>query len=183
MKIVLNGCYGGFGLSYEAMYLYLTVKGEKVYFYADLSTYNDDGKNHMYKRVPLNEIYNYKNALFIICTTEDQGDVLCNYPKSIFHASDVDRSDPILVFVVETMGSNAASGKYASLYVEDIPDGTQYKIDNYDGIEELITKDDDDWKTAVSKCCVSDVTSYDVESAWQFIKSQSAPDSDLAFKH
>ena len=53
MKIVLNGCYGGFGLSYEAMALYLHAKNREAFFYADISTYDDYNKIHKYKRVTL----------------------------------------------------------------------------------------------------------------------------------
>ena len=85
---------------------------------------------------------------FIYCTTEDQGALLDHFPEHVVNGRDIDRTDPILISVVETMGSKAASGRFAKLYIEEIPNGTQYKIDEYDGAEELITKDDDDWQTA-----------------------------------
>lgn len=40
MKIVLNGCYGGFGLSHEAMTLYWYARCKDLYFYRDISVYS-----------------------------------------------------------------------------------------------------------------------------------------------
>lgn len=184
MKIVLNGYYGGFGLSYEAMALYLHAKNRKAFFYADISTYHNTldryTKVHKYKRVTLPEIRSSQYYM-IYCTTTDQGEYLSEFPEDIVHFDDLDRTDPTLISVVETMGPKAASGKYASLCIEEIPNGTQYKIDTYDGIEELITKDDDDWKTAEFRY-QSMQTKIKIEAMWDLIKPESTPDPDLAFK-
>lgn len=81
MKIVVNRCYGGFGLSEEA-FKFLGLKWEG-YEYAD-----------------------------------------------------IERTDPKLVECVETLGDKA-NGSYAKLEVIEIPDGTEYEIDDYDGIETI----------------------------------------------
>ena len=150
MKIVLNGCYGGFGLSYEAMALYWYARCRDLYFYRDISVYNGYSKVHKYERTSLSDIQRSRNTWtgYIYCTTEDQGAYLDHFPKHVVRDQDIDRTDPILVSVVEIMGSKAASGSFAKLYIEEIPNGTQYKIDEYDGMEGLITKDDDGWHTA-----------------------------------
>lgn len=44
------------------------------------------------------------------------------------------RDDPVLVELVESMGS-AASGKYARLKVVEIPDNVSWTIHEYDGME------------------------------------------------
>ena len=78
MKIVINGCFGGFGLSAEA------------------------------------------KALLDYCT------------------SWMNRGDPALVSVVETLGSEKASGEYAELKVVEIPDGVEdWYITDYDGNETI----------------------------------------------
>ena len=181
MKIVLNGYYGGFGLSYEATALYLHAKNREAFFYADISTYHNTSdryaKVHKYKRVTLPEIRSSQYYM-IYCTTTDQGELIDHFPEDIVHFDDLDRTDPTLISVVETMGPKAASGKYASLYIEEIPNGTQYKIDNYDGIEELITKDDDDWKIAMPHY-ISIPTETKIENMWNTIKPESIPDPDL----
>jgi hypothetical protein len=53
-----------------------------------------------------------------------------------WYYGDLNRSDPILVRVVEEMGSKA-NGNFAELKVVEIPDGVQYEIDEYDGMESI----------------------------------------------
>ena len=181
MKIVLNGCYGGFSLSYEAMYLYWQAKNKEAYFYADMSTY-EGAKKIKFKRVTLSEIPKLKHVFYVYCTTDDQGEILDHYPENIWRDRDVDRTDPTLVSVVEIIGSKAASGRFASLEIHEIPSGTQYRIDEYDGIEELITKEDDDWKTAGIQY-QSIQTQGRIQAAWDLIKPAPTPDPDLTFKY
>ena len=64
-----------------------------------------------------------------------------------FYDRDIDRADPALVQVVEELGSEADGG-CASLAIEDVPAGTKYRIDEYDGNESVQTIDSYDWKTA-----------------------------------
>lgn len=183
MKIILNGCYGGFGLSYEAMFLYWYARCRDLYFYRDISVYDGYSKIHKYERISLSDIQRSRNtwAGFIYCTTEDQGEYLDHFPEDIVNDRDIDRTDPILISIVETIGSDAASGRFASLYIEEIPNGTLYKIDEYDGIESLITQDDDDWKTAEFKY-QSLQTQHRIEIMWDLIKPDITPDPDLTFK-
>lgn len=173
MKIVLNGCYGGFGLSYEAMVLYWHARCKDIYFYRDISAYDGYSKVHKYERISLADIQRQTefNRLtgYIYCTTEDQGAYLDHFPENVVNDQDIDRTDPILISVVETMGPQAASGRFAKLYIEEIPNGTKYKIDNYDGIESLITKDDDDWKTA-GFVYQSMQTQCKIHAMWDLIK-------------
>lgn len=46
------------------------------------------------------------------------------------------RADPALVQAVEELG-NKAWGRYAELKVVEIPDGTNYEIKEYDGLEHV----------------------------------------------
>lgn len=64
-----------------------------------------------------------------------------------FHSRYIDRADPTLVHVVETLGEKA-NGKFAELRIEDIPKGTLYRIDEYDGYKSIETKEDIEWKVA-----------------------------------
>ena len=182
MKIVLNGCYGGFGLSYEAMVLYWHARGKDLYFYRDISTYNDRSKIHRYERMSLTDIQQSRNTWtgYIYCTTEDQGAFLDHFPEYIVSDLDIDRTDPILISVVETMGSEAASDRLAKLYIEEIPDGALYKIDYYDGMESIITQSDDDWILAQENKCSPDIIAQ-IQNLWTTIKP--IPGSDLTFKY
>jgi hypothetical protein len=74
-KIVINRCYGGFGLSYDALQ---TLGIESEY--------------------------------------------------------DIERDDPKLVAVVESMGDKA-NGRFSELKIVEIPDDVQYFIDECDGME------------------------------------------------
>lgn len=60
---------------------------------------------------------------------------------------DVPRDDPILVQVVEEMGS-AANGAHASLAIREIEAGQRWRIDEYDGSESVMTIDDYEWHIA-----------------------------------
>lgn len=60
------------------------------------------------------------------------------------HCYKLERHDPILIQVVETLGK-AASGNCALLKVTSIPIGVPYRIDEYDGNESVETPDSYDW--------------------------------------
>ena len=82
MKIVINKCFGGFGLSEKAR-----------------------------------EILGIDNS---------------------FDEYQIDRNDPKLIEVVETLGDEA-NGNYARLRVVNIPDdSTDWEIDEYDGAEKVL---------------------------------------------
>ena len=148
MKIVINDCYGGFSLSYEAIALYLATKSQKAYFYAEL---RGSSKN-TFKKFPLNKLKEAEsNYYYIYCTTEDQGDELNHFPTSIFNDRDIDRTDRDLISVVEFLGPKVASGRYANLKITDITDGSMYRINTYDGAEEIEYRDNIGWEIANSK--------------------------------
>ena len=52
------------------------------------------------------------------------------------------RDDPILVQVVEEMGPKKSSGNAARLRIHELPEGTLYRIDEYDGMENVVTQYD-----------------------------------------
>lgn len=64
-----------------------------------------------------------------------------------FYYGDIERDDPVLVQVIETLGKKA-DGDCAKLRIEDIPAGTLYRITEYDGYESIETKEDLDWRMA-----------------------------------
>lgn len=49
------------------------------------------------------------------------------------------RSDPALIQAVEELG-DAANGDYAELKIVEIPDGVEYTIEEYDGLEHVAEK-------------------------------------------
>lgn len=62
-------------------------------------------------------------------------------------ASDISRSDTALVETVELLGS-AANGSFSDLQIVDIPAGTRYRIDEYDGFEEVMSVEQYHWFVA-----------------------------------
>lgn len=92
MKIVVNTCYGGFGLSDEAVELYKELGGQIS--------------------IPHNDI---------------NGERYFDYYK-------ITRNDPVLVQVVEQLGS-LANDRYAELTVVEVPDDANWYIAEYDGNE------------------------------------------------
>lgn len=83
-EIVINRCYGGFGLSDEAIILYEQKTGKT------------------------------KVAYWMI-----------------------PRDDKDLVKVVRELGDRA-NGKHAKLKIVSIPDGVEWDVDDYDGIEKVV---------------------------------------------
>ena len=49
---------------------------------------------------------------------------------------DPERDDPVLIQVVEELG-DAASGRYSSLKIVEIPDDIKWQIEEYDGMEHV----------------------------------------------
>lgn len=94
VKIVYNACYGGFGLSDEALDLYEKLTGNRP-------EWHDDFVRH----------------------------------------------DPHLVAVVEQLGERA-NGSYSELVIAEVPAGTKYRIDEYDGLESVMTVEDYTWTVA-----------------------------------
>ena len=59
----------------------------------------------------------------------------------------IDRADPALVQVVEELGE-AANGRSADLRIAELPAGTLYRIDEYDGFEDVMAQEDYAWSVA-----------------------------------
>lgn len=47
----------------------------------------------------------------------------------------LDRTDPVLIEIFEEFGSEFTSGMHAELEIQEIPDGCEYEIGEYDGKE------------------------------------------------
>ena len=105
MKIVINKKHGGFHLSKEAVLLYGDKKGLNIIAEEDKVI---KGLNHYY----LNE----------------------EKPGNGFAEWDIERTDPILIEVVEQLG-DLANSRYAKLKVVEVPDDIKWEIKDDNGIE------------------------------------------------
>jgi hypothetical protein len=128
-KIVYNTCFGGASLSDKAIERYAELKG--ITIYKSPEKYID--------------VCNYYRC------TEDVYNTLSDLEKNDFYFScrDIlaDRTDPVLIQVIEELG-NDANGWAADLRVGELPAGTQYHIHEYDGNERIMTPDDYKWEIA-----------------------------------
>lgn len=130
MKVVVNKCFGGFGLSPIAIKEYLKLKGKDCFFY------KKDYSSKMLNRVPISEASNYDISL-----TKDYGASIKEDWKSFeadyFYYRDIERTDPDLISVIELLGYKEASGQLSSLSIVEIPNDVKWEIDDYDGMESI----------------------------------------------
>jgi len=120
MKIVINECYGGFGLSHKAVMEYAKLKGFKLYAFSD-------GKGKGYKP------YNGEDTFMIFYSKKPlKNGKIAN--KDYFSPRDIKRHDPELVKVVKKL-KEKANGSHAELKIVEIPDGISWSIEDYDGQE------------------------------------------------
>ena len=130
MKIIINKCYGGFGLSIAAQNLYAEKSGFKLWFYKQ-KEYKHQGGKDLYVRDDGMGSYNH-------AVKKDLGDSCEKLPANEYwYYGDIGRADPLLVEVVEEIGEEKASGDLAKLRIVEIPDGIEYEIDDYDGMESI----------------------------------------------
>ncbi len=140
MKVCVNRCFGGFGLSSIAIQKYLEKKGKTAYFYIQTKYKFIDGEDEFTK------INNLETQCRVVHTLlKDYGDIISlkdpSYRKGeYFSTYDIDRDDPDLISVVEELGSEKASGDFAELEIVEIPDDVNYEIDDYDGMESIHEK-------------------------------------------
>lgn len=120
MKIVINTCWGGFGLSELAVERYIEMKGLRLYC---------DRNRKSYYHVPVEE---YKKAL-----AEDEKNNR-GYPsnKLAWSQSEIKRDDDVLIKVIEEL-QEKANGEYSKLKIVEIPDNVKYVIEEYDGCERI----------------------------------------------
>lgn len=105
-KVVVNACYGGFGLSEQAILRYAELKGFKL----------EKKFDRTFGSWPCWYIDGIQDS------------------EHYFYEGDLERTDPILVQVVEELGKDSW-GDFAQLRIANVPDDVAWYIDEYDGIE------------------------------------------------
>ena len=104
-KLVINTCYGGFGLSDEGLKLYAKYKN---YFVREIEDKYFSGVE--------------------ICPNDKFED------KDLVHSFGIVRDDPDLIRVVEEL-SVLAGDNYSDLKIIEIPDDVVWELNDYDGRE------------------------------------------------
>lgn len=150
MKIVINKCFGGFGLSPLAVAELAKMDGRPCYFFkggfsgryegpVTLKEIEKDGLFFNAFDIPNpNEALEREKDWFEM-TAEER--IAWNelYSKHNLNTRPEDRTCPKLIKVVEKLGKKA-NGRSASLSIVEIPDGVEWEIDEYDGSETIHEK-------------------------------------------
>lgn len=131
MKVVINKCFGGFGISHKAAMRYFEIKGIKVWpekneKYLSLNFYT------YWTKPPKERPTGEDN--FRTWPVEKRAEYNKAYKEATACVWDIGRNDPALVQTVEELGAEA-NGEHARLVVVNIPDGVEWEIDEYDGME------------------------------------------------
>lgn len=142
-KLVFNQCYGGFGLSKEAVQRYWEIKGQQVWIEED-NEFNYHNFLTVWLVSPEERQKQKSTEEFLALSMNERIAYNDAYLTQTWHDSDVDRHDPVLVQVVEELGDKA-NGQYAKLAIKEV--SGPYRITEYDGYETVETPADCDWIT------------------------------------
>ena len=121
MKVVINKCYGGFGLSTKAHEWLIKNKGWGVTDYTATGSVAD------------------KDCELV--RSGDTSGLWSRYQETEKVEGDWGdwklRINPDVIEAIEALGEKDASSGLAQLEIVEIPDGIEWEIDNYDGIETI----------------------------------------------
>lgn len=128
-KIVINRCFGGFGLSVAAMKQLIARNADGVEVYTVDEYTNGKGfRSVLYRLMEVGNGYS---------TISDLGKDVLIKDGMVYRWSDRNRSDPNLAAVAEELGSEASSGCYAKLKIVEVPEDVEWSIEEYDGLEHI----------------------------------------------
>lgn len=108
-KVIINKCFGGFGLSTNGMEHYLKLKGIDYETTTTKWKWRKDDKD-FYRRGHVGDNAHYLSD------------------------RDIDRNDPALIQTVEELG-DVANGFCSQLTIVEIPDDVKWQIEEHDGNE------------------------------------------------
>lgn len=143
-KVVINTCHGGFSLSPKAVRRMAELQGKPCYFF-------DWKRNPVTEEAaasgPASLAYSVPNPTEV--AGDDSG--FHSWPLEQRKASNErwaaisldsrpsNREDPLLIQVIEELGSEA-DGQFAELKIVEIPADVEYEIEEYDGAEHIAEK-------------------------------------------
>ena len=135
MKVVINGEFGGFGITHSGMLRYFEIAGVEVWpeqgkdfpqFYTYWTVAPDKRPpilDEDFYTLPMDKRMEY-NRVYSECSTGER---------------DIARDDPALVLMIEELGEKA-NGRFAKLKIVEIPDDVDWYIEEYDGSEHVAEK-------------------------------------------
>lgn len=134
MKLVINVCFGGFGLSDEAVRRYAEIRGLTLYPESDSKF--GDVLDPTYWLVPKDKRPKELPGDWSDHPLEERVAYNKAYSQAVLYPRDIPRDCQALVQVVEELGEKA-SGKFSDLRIVEVPDGVQWQIEEYDGNEHV----------------------------------------------
>lgn len=140
-KVILNNCFGGYSWSIRGVYAILKKKDIPVKFIA--TVYPKPG---MSEDVELTE-----SEFFGIVRSLEDGNSQCgpngwhvsnlyflDNDGNYYEEHSIDRTDPVAIEVLESLGQKYCSNSYSELYIDEYDDDLfDWGIDEYDGVESL----------------------------------------------
>ena len=118
--MVINGCYGGFGVSREAL-IELYKRGSVIVdTYEPKKYYGTEDWERRFKEDEKNKRIAVFNGLIITASSDRKY-----------------RTNKELIKLIEEWGSEKVSGQFAKLKIIDIPDDIDWSISDYDGNEHV----------------------------------------------
>lgn len=146
MKILVNKCYGGFGVTVEVIKELVKMGSDAIESETPKSYYG--GENENYKGAKdweqeWNEDFKGYKSIGDGFLAHERGYNI--YKDGIIHnlKSRYDnelRTNKDLIAVVESIGVEKASDTFAKLAIVDVPDDIEWEIDDYDGMETVREK-------------------------------------------
>lgn len=151
MDLVINTCYGGFGLSPKAVKRLADLQGRLCYFFKQ-----DLSNGRFGNWVPISEeeaattfmwhAFDVPNPSEVLghespeqwhsMTLEERQADNARYSSHSLDSRPSNRADPLLIQVVRELGEDA-DGAHAQLKIVTIPDDVEWEIDEYDGSEHV----------------------------------------------
>jgi hypothetical protein len=133
MKVAINACYGGFGLSDAAYEWLIREKGLPVRAYAEQER---DPVTGLYLDQPLNdgEVLFDREASAASELDAEMSRMCGRFWETGWLTED--RKNTMLIEVIEALGA-AANGRFANLKIVDVPDDVEWQIEEYAGYEHV----------------------------------------------
>ena len=131
-KIVVNRCYGGFGLSEKCVLLYAKKKGLQIYV--------DHDARHRYWLTP--RIYRtdiLSSQEWYDATWEERDASIEKERMAVFNEYKIKRDDKFLIEAIGELGVELA-GDDTTLEIVEIPEDIDWEIDDCSGHEKVYDK-------------------------------------------
>ncbi len=132
-KVAINRCWGGFGISNDALLALIAMKSKSVTA-EPISGYSGPEWLEQTRK-------EYSIPFKAGFTKHEYIDGVLVKDDIVYHIeNDNDpefRAHPDLISVIERMGAKRASSHLAELVIVEIPSNVEFKIDDYDGMEKV----------------------------------------------